>query len=241
MKKYSVIGITVLGILIIVAALFFITRPKDDGRYGLDIYTGTDHPIRYNTTALREMLEELPPDSSRARAIREVLNAELEKEEALAQDGDEDIPTPEERALKRWESVIDVFRTELPSTAASSDDDEEETRYPEVTEADQRRVRDLFNALTEEQQLEETHHAMNLLPDETVSLMYEILFDKTQNEDVIDIIFSDILNRDESLKDPVMEEIIKDPEHPMFAEASRILEITRDDPEDDSEDGSDED
>ncbi|MCL1856953.1 MAG: hypothetical protein FWF84_04865, partial [Kiritimatiellaeota bacterium] len=176
-------------------------------------------------------------------APRVVANA---PDEESWDDEEDDPPTPEERAVKRWEEVIETFTTEISPISIvgaggddgddGDDEDEEDTLYPEVTDADRRRARELFNAMTEEHRLEEVQHAMNLLPDETVSIMYEILFDKEQDEDIIDIIFSDLLNRDEEIKNPVIEEIVKDPEHPMFEEASRILEITRDDDDDDDDD-----
>jgi len=229
MKKLIPIAIAVLGILVI--ALIVSSRPKSP-RFGLDIRTGPDHPITLDIAAIEERLENLPPDSPEAQALREVLYyTETGKNTVLAHDTDGDTPASGEQALQQWVGVIDTFRTALPPSVASSDEGEDDPVYPEVTEADRRIARALFKALPEEQQREETHHAMNLLPDETVSLMYDILFDKTQDEDVIVIIFCDLLNRDESIKNPVLEEIAKDKEHPMFTEAARILDITRDDDE----------
>ena len=68
--------------------------------------------------------------------------------------------------------------------------------------------------------------ALNLIPDEQFALMYPILFDKTENADVLDEIFSDALNRDEDIKVPMMKELYKDKEHPMYVESARILDAT---------------
>ena len=94
-----------------------------------------------------------------------------------------------------------------------------------VTHEDQRAVVELFNKLESSQQLEEIQHAMNMLPDRTVQVVYGILFDSTQSKEVVDVIFSDVLNRDDAIKNPVMEEIVKDKKHPMYFESARILDV----------------
>jgi hypothetical protein len=94
-----------------------------------------------------------------------------------------------------------------------------------VTPEDQVAVADVFNKLDSPQQLEQIRQAMNLLPDKTVQVVYGILFDNTQPEEVVDVIFSDLLNRNEAIKNPVMEQIVKDKKHPMYFESARILDV----------------
>lgn len=94
-----------------------------------------------------------------------------------------------------------------------------------VTPEDQVAVVDVFNKLDSTQQLEQIRQAMNMLPDKTVQVVYGILFDNTQPEEVVDVIFSDLLNRNEAIKNPVMEQIIKDKKHPMYFESARILDV----------------
>ena len=159
-------------------------------------------------------------------------------EDGPSGDSDDDEDTPEEKAVTRWEETIAEFYEE---TEDADDADSEDNRgaaaatanakpkEPRVTLNDQLRIRDAFREMTEENRMEEVHHAMNLLPDESVAVMYGVLFDKTQPEDIMDVIFSDILNRDESIKLLMMREIAKDPTHPMYEESVRILEITDDD------------
>ena len=84
-----------------------------------------------------------------------------------------------------------------------------------------------FDKIPEERKIDEIHHAINLIPDENLLLLAAILFDKSQNRDVIDAIYSDILNRDESVKMPVVEKIYQDREHPCWAEAAWLLDVTK--------------
>ncbi|MCL2103880.1 MAG: hypothetical protein FWH21_02300 [Kiritimatiellaeota bacterium] len=159
-----------------------------------------------------------------------------------ADDGPDDEPeTPAEKALKRWEDIIAVFYEETEDeegggdaesnngTGTAREGDPALGTQPRVTLEDQLRIRDAFREMDEDNKMEEVHHAMNLLPDETVAVMYGVLFDKTQSEDIMDVIFSDILNRDEDIKNPMMREIRRDQTHPMYTEAARILDVIEDD------------
>ena len=69
------------------------------------------------------------------------------------------------------------------------------------------------------------HRSLNLFPDEQFPSLYAILYDKTENPEVLDAIFSDALNRPEELKNPLMKELVKDNEHPCFFESARILDV----------------
>jgi hypothetical protein len=151
---------------------------------------------------------------------------------------DDDEPeTPAEKALKHWENVIAPFYEESEDPDDNGDDgrgggskttSNTAATAPRVTLEDQLRIRDAFRELGEDDQTFEVNHAMNLLPDETVAVMYGVLFDKTQTEEIMDVIFSDILNRDEVIKNPMMREIRKDKTHPMYMESARILDVIED-------------
>lgn len=71
------------------------------------------------------------------------------------------------------------------------------------------------------------HRALNLIPDGNVMLLAGVLMDKGQPAEVVDAIFSDILNRDEGVKLPVLKEIIKDPKHKCWKDAAWILDVTK--------------
>jgi len=128
-------------------------------------------------------------------------------------------PKPDpETALKQWEDRLALYYAEGAK---------ERVKDTPVTTEEQAEIRELFNALTPEAKLENINHAVNLLPDETVAVINGILFDTTQPGEVIAVIFHDLLNRDESIKNPMMEEIVKNKAHPMYVESARILDIVK--------------
>jgi len=118
--------------------------------------------------------------------------------------------TESEKAVEVWDAFVEKVaeRTEVPTV-------EEATRFKEE-----------FRKLDAADRMDGIQNALNLLPDGQFSLVYPILFDKTESADILDEIFSDALNRDEEIKVPIMKEIYKDKEHPMFVEAARILDAT---------------
>ena len=70
------------------------------------------------------------------------------------------------------------------------------------------------------------HRALNLVPDENVMLLAGILMDKSQDKELIETVYNDVLNRDESVKKPILQQIIKDRAHPCWADTAWILDVT---------------
>ena len=70
------------------------------------------------------------------------------------------------------------------------------------------------------------HRALNLVPDENVMLLAGILMDKSQDKDLIETVYNDVLNRDEGVKKPILQQIFKDREHPCWADTAWILDVT---------------
>ena len=68
--------------------------------------------------------------------------------------------------------------------------------------------------------------ALNLLPDENVMLLAGILMDKSQDKELITTVYNDVLNRDESVKKPILQQIFKDKDHPCWADTAWILDVT---------------
>jgi hypothetical protein len=129
-------------------------------------------------------------------------------------------PTDAKTALKRWEDLLAIYTAEEAL---------ERVKTTPVTATEQAEVRECFTSLDPDDKLENIHHAINLLPDETFPVLYGILFDMSQPVEIITELFHDLLNRDDALKYPVMEEIVKDKSHPMYVESARILDIVKDD------------
>lgn len=161
--------------------------------------------------------------SKKATAASKTRQVEADKAQRLRLGvRDEDVQkrpaTDQATALKRWEDRLVLYYDEGAK---------ERVKTSPVTVEEQEEVLELFRDLSPEAQNEQIHHAMNLLPDETVEVVYGILFDTSQPPEVIGVIFHDLLNRDEAIKNPVMEEIVKDKSHPMYVESARILDIVR--------------
>jgi hypothetical protein len=118
--------------------------------------------------------------------------------------------TPREQAVTAWEQEIDdvIASTNVPVKEYA------------------RPVKEAFDKLDKADQLDCIHHCLNLLPDEQFAVLYDILYDKTEDPEVLDAIFSDALNRPEAIKNPLMKDLRKDSTHPMFFESARILDVT---------------
>jgi hypothetical protein len=114
------------------------------------------------------------------------------------------------RKVEAWEAMID----EVAELATK----------PTVERATQ--IRDMFMGLNKADQMNAITTALHLLPDEQFPLLYTLLFDKTQEFELLDEIFSDALNRPEEIKVPLMKLLMQDKEHPLSNEAGRILDAT---------------
>ena len=114
-----------------------------------------------------------------------------------------------EQAVAAWEALVDqvIGQKEAPTVEQA------------------KRVKEVFDKLDKEDQMDGVHRALNLFPDEQFPALYAILYDKKEDPEVLDAIFSDALNRPDELKNPLMKELRKDREHPMFFESARILDV----------------
>ena len=83
-----------------------------------------------------------------------------------------------------------------------------------------------FRSVPAERKEECLRRAMNLVSDDHVLLLAGILFDKTTDEEYVELVFNDILNRDESVKKLILPMIYKDRDHPCWADAAWILDAT---------------
>jgi len=121
--------------------------------------------------------------------------------------------TSAERAVAAWEAAVDALVEVRPDADLA---------------ARGRQLHEQFSALeTEQDKIDGTRRLMNLMPDEAVPAVYPILFDLTQPEEVLGTIFSDILNRPETVKQPVIDAVAQEVRHPMFTDAAHIKEVTR--------------
>jgi len=83
-----------------------------------------------------------------------------------------------------------------------------------------------FRQVPKNRQDECIHRALNLIPDENVMLLAGVLMDKTMDKEVVETVFNDILNRDEDVKKPILQQVFKDKSHPCWADTAWILDVT---------------
>lgn len=140
-------------------------------------------------------------------------------EESDAAIGDAEIEmTPEERQEAEEEKAVDTFD--------ALTDKWMEPSGKGVTMDEIKKFRDTFRKVPKARKDECIHRALNLVPDENVMLLVGILLDKTFDKEVVETVFNDILNRDESVKKLIMKEIFKDKTHPCWADVAWILDVT---------------
>ena len=129
----------------------------------------------------------------------------------------------DEIRLKVWEDFLEPYL-------------EESGTNREITVDEMIRTKELFDSLNEEQRSDEIGHTMNLIPDESIGLLYGILFDPAEGAEITDAIFCDILNRDEDIKMPVMRQLLKMKDHPCYEDVRHILSVVGDEDEEEKTD-----
>ena len=83
-----------------------------------------------------------------------------------------------------------------------------------------------FRKLPKDRRDECIHRALNLIPDENVMLLAGVLMDKSMDKETVETVYNDILNRDEDVKKPILQQIFKDKSHPCWADTAWILDVT---------------
>ncbi len=83
-----------------------------------------------------------------------------------------------------------------------------------------------FKAVPDSRKDECLHRALNLVHDDNVLLLAGILFDKSLDRKYLELVFSDVLNRNEEVKKLILAKIFKDREHPCWADTAWILDVT---------------
>lgn len=154
----------------------------------------------------------------------------IEDDEALA-----------EKAASKESEKDDQDVTEDPEDGESSPDDLEEKlvdafdaltdKWQEpaadkVTMDEVKKFRERLAKVPKSRKEECVQRALNLVPDENVMLLAGILFDKSQDREILELVYNDILNRDEDVKKPILREVFKDREHPCWADTAWILDVT---------------
>ena len=132
-------------------------------------------------------------------------------------------PTEEEKAEAKADEEVEAFDALTDKWMEAK-----EGKAPTMEDIDA--FVEQFRKIPADRKDECIHRALNLIPDENVMLLAGVLMDKGQDAETVDAVFSDILNRDESVKLPVLREVIKDTKHPCWKDAAWILDVTKQEP-----------
>ena len=162
------------------------------------------------------------PDAPQSREDDASAGDDSESEDG-AQTGDgaqaEDEPlTEEEKREAQEEKLVNAF-----------DDLTDKWMEPSakgVTMADVDNFAKQFRQVPKARQDECIHRALNLVPDENVMLLAGVLMDKAMDKEIVETVYNDILNRDEDVKKPILQQIFKDKSHPCWADTAWILDVT---------------
>ena len=164
------------------------------------------------------------PDTAQPKAARdEPAPAAPEKKDAEAVNDAPADPAPEMTEEEKREAEDEKRVEEFDATV---DKWMESSKDKVVAMADVDAFRELFRKVPKARKEECVHRALNLIPDDNVMLLAGILFDKEQDKEILDLVYNDILNRDEDVKKPILRELFKDREHPNWADTAWILDVT---------------
>ena len=155
--------------------------------------------------------------SAAPEVVAEASSGKAEKPEESAS-GPEEQKSEEELRQEEEEKKVEAFD--------AITDKWMEKEGGEVTMKDVDEFVAAFKSVPAGRKEECLHRALNLVSDDHVLLLAGILFDKTAEKEHVELVFNDILNRDEEVKKLILPKIFKDKEHPCWADAAWILDVT---------------
>lgn len=212
--RYSVAAWLLVALAAVVCGLIWRGKESTGGENGL----GEDTTVEETSERANRTADGTRPSAEKA-GDEEVTEAD-EGEEPQA----EEVPqTEEERREAAENALVDAF-----------DDLTDKWTEPTgkgVSMADVDKFAATFKKLPPERRDECLHRALNLVPDENVMLLAGILMDKTLGQETVETVFNDILNRDEEVKKPILQQVFKDKTHPCWADTAWILDVTDELPE----------
>ena len=133
--------------------------------------------------------------------------------EEAAEKSEEDKRADEEEALvDAFDDMTDKYR--------------EIGEGKEISMDDVKKFHEQFKKVPKSRKEECLQRALNLVPDENIMLLAGILMDKEEDRELVELVFNDVLNREEEMKQVLLKEIYKDKSHPCWADTAWILDVT---------------
>lgn len=168
---------------------------------------------RAKTNALHEVVAQ-STDSKRegeSAGIERAADDVADGEDAPVLTPEEKIAAEEERLVEVFDGLTDKWMEPAKKGVSLSDIDQFAEKFRQVPLA---------------RKEECLHRALNLIPDENVMLLAGILMDKSMDKEYVELVYNDVLNRDEEVKKPILQEIFKDKTHSCWADTAWILDVT---------------
>ena len=147
----------------------------------------------------------------------------LSDDEASSKDDSE---KPESEEPQTEEEKREAEEEKLVNDFDDLTDKWQEPSAKGVTMADIDNFAQSFRKIPKARQDECIHRALNLIPDENVMLLAGVLMDKSMDKEIVETVYNDVLNRDEDVKKPILQQIFKDKTHPCWADTAWILDVT---------------
>lgn len=213
MKNIKIAGVALGAIVLLLAAFFWLRTPdgqevEDTGHSSKPTAVKVEQRGREGKSA-RKKAADRPAHRNPTPAAPVADAPEAEPEPEMTEE--EKKEAEEDRRVDEFDKAVDKWM---------------EPQGKAVTMEEVDKFRDMFRRVPKARKDECVHRALNLIPDENVMLLAGILFDKEQDKDIIDLVYNDILNRDEDVKKPILKEIFKDKDHPNWADTAWILDVT---------------
>ncbi len=191
---------------LVVAGVFWLRRPE--GPKAVRVENVQVRPPRAAQPVARAAV--VKPKAPEPKPAVAASAAKVEEKEAPAE-APETAEDREEKLVNAFDDLTDKWQ---------------EPAADKVTMEEINTFRDRFNQVPKARKEECLQRALNLVPDENVMLLAGILFDKSQERELLETVYNDILNRDEEVKKPILKELFKDKAHPCWADTAWILDVT---------------
>ena len=198
------------------------TKPEKEGKEAKPETTEEkSEPEMTEEKSEPEMTEE-DPESGTMEEDSESEMTEDDSESEMTGNDPAAEKTEEEMQAEKDEELVDAFDKLTDEWQDPVDSD--------VPMADVEKFCQQFNKIPDARKEECLQRALNLLPDANIMLLAGILTDKEQPREYLDLVFNDVLNRDDDVKKPLLQLIYKDKEHPCWETTAWILDATGETP-----------
>ena len=178
-------------------------------------------PLQQKGKSTSRIAEAVPSKGSSVQPER----SGQENVSSLSEEDEKDVEAPE-NAPQTEEEKREAEEEKLVDAFDGLTDKWQEPSAKGVTMADIDSFAASFRKIPKARQDECIHRALNLIPDENVMLLAGVLMDKTMDKEIVETVYNDVLNRDEDVKKPILQQIFKDKSHPCWADTAWILDVT---------------